>query len=63
MSLLQEAILNRLWARYEREFDAPPPIRAASFDDAIASLRAALATRAARRPARGRQAGPAPLAA
>lgn len=43
MSLLQEAILERLWSRYESRFGAPPPISNADFDEAIALIREKLA--------------------
>ena len=38
MSLLQEATLVRLWARYERVFRAPPPIQSVTIDETIAYL-------------------------
>ncbi len=63
MSLLQEATLDRLWARYEREFGAPPPIQSATLDEAIAYLRDALEARRARRPERAAAAAQLPLAA
>ena len=42
MSMMQEAVLDRLWTRYENRFGHPPPITSASFDDAIAAIRRAL---------------------
>ena len=39
MTLLQEATLDRLWAKYEHRFGHPPPIGSADIDDAIAILR------------------------
>lgn len=43
MSLLQEAVLDRLWTKYEHRFGHPPPIETAGFDEAIAILRKVLA--------------------
>ena len=43
MTLLQEATLDRLWAKYEHRFGHPPPIGSADIDDAIALLRKKLA--------------------
>ncbi len=43
MTLLQEATLDRLWAKYEHRFGHPPPIGSADIDDAIAILRKELA--------------------
>ena len=63
MSLLQEATLDRLWARYEREFGAPPPIQSATIDEAIAYLRDTLEARGIREPMRAAVAVPLPLAA
>ena len=63
MNLLQEAILDRLWARYERAFGVPPPMRSASLVDAIAFLRAALDTPAANGPSGESQETSIPIAA
>ena len=63
MSLLQEATLDRLWARYEREFGAPPPIQSATLDEAIAYLRNALEACRTRRPDRAAVTADLPLAA
>ncbi len=63
MNLLEEAILDCLWARYVRAFGAPPPIRSASLDDAIAFLRTALETRAAGGASCETPATPTPIAA
>ena len=43
MTLLQEATLDRLWAKYEHRFGHPPPIGSADIDDSIALLRKELA--------------------
>jgi len=43
MTLLQEATLDRLWAKYEHRFGHPPPIGSADFEDAIALIRKELA--------------------
>lgn len=43
MTLLQEATLDRLWAKYEHRFGHPPPIDSADIEDAIALLRKELA--------------------
>lgn len=43
MTLLQEATLDRLWAKYEHRFGRPPPIGSIDIDDAIALLRKELA--------------------
>ncbi len=48
MTLLQEATLDRLWAKYEHRFGHPPPIRSADIDDAIALIRQELAAPASR---------------
>ena len=45
MTLLQEATLDRLWAKYEHRFGQPPPIESAGFDEAIAVLRKELAVK------------------
>ena len=63
MSLLQEATLDRLWARYERAFGAPPPIQSATIDEAIAYLRDALEARGTREPKRAAVTADLPLAA
>lgn len=43
MTLLQEATLDKLWAKYEHRFGHPPPIGSAGFEEAIALLRRELA--------------------
>jgi hypothetical protein len=43
MTLLQEATLDRLWAKYEHRFGHPPPIGSADIEDAIALIRKELA--------------------
>lgn len=43
MTLLDQVMLDRLWANYEKRFGAPPPIATASVSEAIAFLRAELA--------------------
>jgi hypothetical protein len=48
MSLLQEATLDRLWAKYEHRFGHPPPIDSADFEEAIAIIRKELASQAPR---------------
>lgn len=63
MSLLQEATLDRLWARYEREFRAPPPIQSATIDEVIAYPRDALEARRTGGLKRAAVAAPLPLAA
>lgn len=39
MTLLDQITLERLWAKYEKRFGAPPPLRSASIPEAIAFLR------------------------
>ena len=63
MSLLQKATLDRLWARYERAFGAPPPIQSATIDEAIAYLRDALDACRTREPRRAAVLAQLPLAA
>ncbi len=43
MTLLQEATLDRMWAKNEHRFGHPPPIGSADINDAIALLRKELA--------------------
>jgi len=60
---VQEATLDRLWARYERAFGAPPPIQSATIDEAIAYLRDAFEACRTREPRHAAVTAHPPLAA
>lgn len=42
MSLLEEAVFERLYPKYRRTFGEPPPVQAARVDEAIAFMRSRL---------------------
>lgn len=42
MSLLEEAIFERLYPRYARAFGEPPPFQTAKLDEAVAYMRSRL---------------------
>ena len=42
MSGLDEALFERLYPRYRQTFGEPPPLRAASLDEAVAFMRSRL---------------------
>lgn len=42
MSLLEKAIFERLYPRYQRAFGEPPPFQTADVDEAVAYMRSRL---------------------